>query len=252
MRYWLFLCTFLTALSTHSSAEDVKFRLITENFPPYNYSIHKNAYEHKEENIGGLAVEVVQALFQRADLSYSMKLRQWNYAYAYAQRRPFRGVFGTTLTEARKPLFKWVGPLISNDWMLFAKADFSGNIASEEDLKPYKIGAYKGDVRAEYLKSKGFNVSEVDNDRVNPKRLATGLIDLWISGGYSGSYYAKEAGVTNIKPVYTVRKSDLYLAMHKETPQKYIDQLNQVLNDMRNEGFITNLTQKYEKSLGMP
>jgi polar amino acid transport system substrate-binding protein len=182
-------------LSLSVLAEGPKFKLVTENFPPFNLSVNNKNFEHDEADISGLCTEIVQEIFKNAGLEYKLKLRQWDYAYGYAQKKANRGVFCTTRTESRESLFKWVGPLASNDWVVFSLSNFSGNIKKESDLKKYKIGAYKGDVRAEYLLSKGMNVSELADDRLNPERLEEGMIDLWISSSFAGPKLAKESGV---------------------------------------------------------
>ncbi len=232
--------------ATSSAFAAPRFRLVTENFPPYNFSKDGKPFEHDASNITGICTEIVQEMFARSEYPYSMKLRGWKHAYNYTLRKSNRAVFGTSRIEEREALFKWVGPLIQNDWVLFARSNFKDKIKTEEDLKKYKIGAYKGDVRAQYLKSKGFNISELSNDHLNPKRLQDGLIDLWVSGGYSGPYYAKEAGVKDIKAVYTLKKVPLYLAVNVNTDDEYVQGLQSILEKMHSEGFVDQVLNKYK------
>ncbi|OZG71603.1 amino acid ABC transporter substrate-binding protein [Hahella sp. CCB-MM4] len=235
----------LLLLSQTALADPEVFNLVTENFPPFNMSLNGNEFEHDEEYIGGLSTEVVQELFHRAKYPYRMKLRNWNYAYNFVQRNPYRGVFGTELTEARQPMFKWVGPIANNDWVLFALEDSKIQLKTLEDAKAYRIGCYKDDSRAQFLKDSGFKAAELDDDGLNPKRLRDKEIDLWISSTVSGYYYARKAGITNIKPVFTIRSTNLYLAMNKDTPDAYIDKLNGILWEMKEEGVIEKIAAKY-------
>ncbi|AZZ93741.1 transporter substrate-binding domain-containing protein [Hahella sp. KA22] len=239
------LLALCATLCLSANAEEVTFNLVTENFPPYNMSVNDAEYEHRPEDITGLITDVVKQIFTKAKIGYTMKLRNWSYAYNYAQRKEFRGVFGTTLTDARKPLFKWVGPIASDGWVLYAKGGSTIKINSIEDAKKYKIGAYKGDVREQWLLSNGFETSSLDDDALNPKRLQNGQIDLWISGPVSGPYYAAKNGVTNIKPVFTVRETQLFLAVNKETPDEYVNKLNEALEKMRSSGELDKITARY-------
>ncbi|MBU2713371.1 substrate-binding periplasmic protein [Zooshikella harenae] len=249
----MLLRTFVTtliclSLSQAVHAKEPVFKLVTENLPPFNYSVRNKSFEHKQENIKGISVEIITELFKRTGFNYSLKLRQWNLAYSYAQRKPYRGVFGTVKTKERSGSFQWVGPLLENNWVVFAKNNFKGKITNEHQLKNYEIGGYKGDIRVIYLKSKGFNVTAISNDRYNPQLLDNELIDLWVSGGFSGPYLAKLSKV-NVKPVYTIRKASVYLAMNKNTPKQYINALNAELKNMRNDGFIDRVMSSHKEEL---
>ncbi len=243
-------CTLAIALFTliclcPTSQADDKFNLVTENFPPFNMSLQENKYEHKEENIYGINTDIVRELFKRAGYDYRLKLRNWDFAYNFAQRKSFRGVFGTTYTEARKPLFQWVGPLATNDWVLFARDDAGITLNKIEDARQYTIGCYKNDSRAQFLKTNGYKASELEDDSLNPKRLEQGHIDLWITSTSSGLYYAKQAGISNIHPVFTIKETQLYLAMNKETPTTYVAHLNDVLASMRSDGTVDRIQSLY-------
>ena len=233
-------------LSVSVLAEAPRFKLMTENFPPFNFSINNKNFEHNEADIRGLCTEIVQEVFKNDEISYKLKLRQWDYAYGYAQKKPNRGVFCTTRTESREPLFKWVGPLASNDWVIFGLDSFSGNIRTESDLKQYKIGAYKGDVRSEYMKGQGMNISELTDDRLNPERLEEGMIDLWIASSFTGPRLAKEAGVNNLKRIFIVKEAQLYLALHPGTDDQWVNKLNEELRKLKSSGFVSELASKYE------
>ncbi|WLQ11582.1 ABC transporter substrate-binding protein [Hahella aquimaris] len=236
----------VSVLFLSAIARGETFNLVTENFPPFNMGEEDHKYEHKADAISGINVDIVKELFKRSGYDYRLKLRNWNYAYNFAQRKEFRGVFGTTLTDARKPLFKWVGPLAKNDWVFFARNDTTIKINSVEDAKPYLIGCYKDDSRAQFLKNNGFNASELEDDSLNPKRLQQRQVDLWISSTASGYYYAKLAGVSDIKPIFTIRDTSLYLAMNKDTPDEHIEHLNKVLDKMRTEGYLDKVYSNYK------
>ncbi|WP_020407610.1 substrate-binding periplasmic protein [Hahella ganghwensis] len=239
------LSALVILVASWTTQAETTFNLVTENFPPYNMSLSDAEYEHKEEEITGLITEVVKLIFKNAGIPYTMKLRQWNYAYNYVQRKEYRGVFGTTLTEERKPIFKWVGPIASDGWVLYAKPGSDIVINDVEEAKKYLIGAYKGDVREQWLIENGFKTSSLDKDNLNPKRLESGQIDLWISGPVSGPYYALQNGVRGLKPVYTVRETQLYLAVNKDTPDAVVNKLNAELEKIRASGELKAIEDRY-------
>ncbi|WLQ12543.1 ABC transporter substrate-binding protein [Hahella aquimaris] len=241
----LLLALFLGAGSASAAEKVETFLLVTENYPPYNMSMNNSEYEHSGDQIYGVSADIVKMLFERAKLPYNMKLRAWHYAFEHAQRKAYRGVFSTTRTEERESMFKWVGPLVEDSWVAFSRPNESVSITSIDDLKKYRVGGYKGDIASEYLIEKGVNVSLIDDDTLNLKRLYGKYIDLWISGPYSGPYYAKQAGYPSPQPAYVFNQAEMYLALNVDTPQQYVDLLNETLAKMRSEGKIDEIIARY-------
>ncbi len=161
------------------------------------------------------------------------------YAYNRVLRNSNEEIFSTTRTEEREHLFKWVGPIATNTWTVFALKDRHIKIKSEEDLKAYKIGGYRQSATSSYLKNLGLPVSELESDETNPRRLVEGMIDLWASGNLVGMYRAKAKGYSElIELVYTLKDVDLYLALNKSFPDEVVAKLNLELNQMRDTGII--------------
>lgn len=222
-----------------------KLYLYTENFPPYNMSSSARAFEHSRDNIDGLCAEMVKAIMATTALEYRMKLRTWDYGYNKVLDKPNHGLFCTTLTDDRKPLFKWVGPLTRNLWTIFARDDSTLTINRLDDIKGLTIGGYRNDVKSVYLQKHGYKVSLLDSDDLNPKRLALGQIDLWIADNLGGPYFASQQNVEDIKPIYAFNKTELYLAMNPETPDAVIDELQQGLQTIRDNGMYEAIEDKY-------
>ena len=133
--------------------------LLTENFPPYNMAVNGKNFA-QEENINGIAVDIVKEMFKRAGVQYNLTLRfPWDRIYKLALEKPGYGVFVTARLPEREALFKWVGPIGPDDWVLLGKADSSITLNSLDEAKQYKVGAYKGDAIAEHLVEKGLSRS---------------------------------------------------------------------------------------------
>ena len=129
--------------------------LLTENFPPYNMAVNGKNFA-QEENINGIAVDIVKEMFKRAGVQYNLTLRfPWDRIYKLALEKPGYGVFVTARLPEREQLFKWVGPIGPDDWVLLAKGDNPINLTSLDEAKSHRIGAYKGDAISEYLTEKG-------------------------------------------------------------------------------------------------
>ncbi|MCW1938728.1 substrate-binding periplasmic protein [Pseudomonas sediminis] len=212
--------------------------LLTENFPPYNMAINGKNFA-QEDNIDGIAADVVREMFKRAGVKYNLTLRfPWDRIYKLALEKPGYGVFVTARLPEREQLFKWVGPIGPDDWVLLAKADSSINLTSLDEAKQYRIGAYKGDAISEYLTDKGVEHSTSLRDQENARKLVAGQIDLWATGDPAGRYLAKQEGVSGLRTVLRFDSAELYLALNKEMPDEIVAKLQAALDQMRSEGFV--------------
>lgn len=246
MRYLSVLFSLMAALivSPGLQAADTLY-IYTENFPPYNMSINGRAFEHSADKIDGICTERAEALLNESGYDYRIKLRNWNYGYNRALSKPNHGIFCTTYTEERAPLFKWVGPLAQNKWTIFAPPGSTFKMNKLEDARGKTIGGYRNDVRSEYLLKRGYKMSVIDSDDLNPKRLALGQIDLWIAERLGGPYLASQQDVEGLVPVYSFNDVDLYLAMNPDTPDEVIENLNKALEAIKKNGVFDSIGTKY-------
>lgn len=219
--------------------------LLTENFPPYNMAVNGKNFA-RDENINGIAVDLVREMFKRADVKYQLSLRfPWDRIYKMALEKPGYGVFVTARLPEREKDFKWVGPLGPDDWVLLAKADSSISLNSLEEAKQYKVGAYQGDAIAEHLIQQGLQPLTALRDQENAKKLQRGDIDLWATGDPAGLYLARQEGVSGLKSVLRFNTAQLYLALNKETPDVVVQKLQAALEQMRADGFAAEVLKRY-------
>ncbi|PRA30326.1 substrate-binding periplasmic protein [Pseudomonas poae] len=219
--------------------------LLTENFPPYNMAKNGKNFA-KEENIEGIAVDIVRETFQRAGISYNLTLRfPWERIYKLALEKPGYGVFVMARLPDREALFKWVGPIGPDDWVLLAKADSKIQLDDLNHARGYKIGAYKGDAIAETLEKQGLNPLVVLRDQDNAQKLLEGQIDLWATGDPAGRYLARQVGITGLKTVLRFNSAELYLALNKDVPDETVSKLQAALDQLRKDGAIDEIMARY-------
>lgn len=222
-----------------------KLYIYTENFPPYNMSSTGRAFEHSGDGVDGLCTERAKAILKAASVDHVIKLRNWDYGYNRAQNKKNHGIFCTTYTESRASQFKWVGPLASNLWTIFAPPGTNLKIDKLEDTRGMLYAGYRGDVMTEYLKERGYKVSEMESDDLNPKRLELGQVDLWIAERLAGPFFASQQNVEGLVPVYSFNNVDLYLAMNLDTPDDVIQKLNEGLETIKKNGLYEAIGTKY-------
>ncbi|PBJ08496.1 ABC transporter substrate-binding protein [Pseudomonas sp. ACN5] len=224
---------------------DADMVLLTENFPPYNMAKNGKNFA-QDENIDGIATDIVREVFKRANITYSLTLRfPWERIYKLTLEKPGYGVFVMARLPDREKLFKWVGPIGPDDWIMLAKADSKITLETLNDARKYKIGAYKGDAIAETLAKQGLNPIVVLRDQDNAKKLVNGQIDLWATGDPAGRYLARQEGVNGLKTVLRFNSAELYLALNKDVSDETVAKLQAALDQMRKEGKVDEIMARY-------
>ena len=233
----------LITSAAHSAPEPIN--LLTENFPPYNMAVDGKNFA-RDENITGIAADIVREMFKRAGVEYTLTLRfPWERIYKMALEMPGYGVFVTAWLPEREELFKWVGPIGPDDWVLLARGDSTIEVSSLEQASQYRIGAYKGDAIAEHLAAQGLEPSLVLRDQTNVDKLQGGTIDLWATGDPVGRYLAKQQGVNGLKRVLKFDSAELYLALNKSVPDETVARLQAALEQMRSDGTLASIEGRY-------
>ena len=226
-------------------SEDYKMILLTENFPPFNMAIDDKNFA-RDDSIDGISADIVREVFKRAGIGYNLSLRfPWDRIYRLTLDKANYGLFSTTFTEERKPLFKWVGPLAKSEWVLLAAPGSTIKVNSLEEARKYNIGAYKNDAVSQHLESKGLTPINSLRDQENVAKLMNGKIDLWATTDPVGRYIAKQEGASGLQVVLRFNSAELFLALNKETPDEVVERLQKALDELRNEGFVDEITNNY-------
>ncbi|MGH1439085.1 MAG: substrate-binding periplasmic protein [Cellvibrionaceae bacterium] len=236
------LCSCALFYSSINAAQTI--RLVTEHYPPYNIDLSLDE-ENKRSGIGGASTEIVIEMIRRSKYPYTLELLPWKRAYGSAQEKAFTGVFSTTRNSAREKLFKWVGPIANNNYVLFSTRERNIQLSRIEEASIYSIGAYRDSAGEGLIKELGLQSELVRSDHLNVLKLARNRIDLWVSGNLYGPYLAKQYGVSNLQEAYTLREAQMYVAFNLNTPDSVIERLNGILDTMRTEGFLESVYQRY-------
>jgi polar amino acid transport system substrate-binding protein len=223
-----------------ASAQAEKLVVTTEDYPPFNMTKPGGG------EVVGISTDILKKAFALAKVDYQISLYPWARAYSMAQTDAKTCVYSTTRTEAREALFKWIGPLANNDWVLFASAESTAKPASLDDVKTATIGGYQGDALSDFLKEKGFKVEVAPSDALNPKKLAAGRIDFWAAGKLLGPYIAAQAGVTGLRQVLAIKETSMYLACSKDVADETVAGLNAAIKKLQDDGSVAAVNKLYQ------
>ncbi|MFI8746032.1 substrate-binding periplasmic protein [Pseudomonas sp. NPDC077186] len=242
----LFVALLLGSSFAHAQLPpDYKVVLLTENFPPFNMAVDDKNFA-RDDGIDGISADIVREMFKRAGIDYTLTLRfPWDRLYRLTLDKPNYGLFSTTFTPERQPLFKWVGPIAKTGWVLLAAPGNNLSVASLKDAAQYRIGAYKNDAVSQHLESQGLQPVNALRDQENVKKLVRGQIDLWATTDPVGRYLAKQEDVSGLTTVLRFNDAELYLALNKDTPDEVVERLQKALDELRAEGYIDDITENY-------
>ena len=242
----LFLCSWIFVFCFWGIVGAETLHLTTEDYPPFNMRVSGQSTGGSSDPLSGISVEIVKEMFKRAGMDFSLEIYPWKRAYNMALNQADYGVFSTTRTEEREKLFQWVGPLVENDWVLFAKKGGGIKVGSLDEARKYKVGGYSGDAVSLFLENDhGFKLDLVTSDFLNAKKLDVGRIDLWATGKLIAPYLAKQEKTTGVEELFTFKKTQMYLALNKAIPESTIIKLNKMLEEMRKDGAIESIYAKY-------
>ena len=221
---------------------------ITENYPPYNFQ--------KENQIQGISVDILKELLKKTHSSNNnIKILPWARGYHYVQTVKNTALFSMVRTPEREHLFKWVGPIMTTTNSLITLKEKHIKIESIKDLHKYKIGVVRDDIGEQLLLNMGISKLQLEStggiDAIHKliKMLNKNRFDIW-SYDYSVARWElkkNDYDINNYEIIYTLNKSELYFAFHKETPKKVIKQLQKALDELKNDKKYQEIIDKYLK-----
>ncbi len=227
-----------------ASSPALALKLLTEENPPLNYTENKK--------LTGPATDVVQEMGKRAGIKLDVEVMVWDTAYPKAQADKETCLYSTARLSNRENLFKWVGPIATNKWGLYALGGFKPQINSLKDVRPFRVGGIESDAKTEFLKQSGVtNIVEVNDDKINPAKLTLNRkenqrIDLWITSVGMAKKTAQQAKVADIKLVYVVREVELFLACSPRTLPATLKGMQDALDAMKKDGGYEKIVKSYE------
>ena len=194
----------------------------------------------KEGKPVGFAVEIMQEIMQRLGRADTIEFDDWKVVYERTLTEPNTVLWPPSRTPEREALFKWVGPLIPEKVVLFARKDAGLIINSLEDAKKVGgIATVAGYASEKLLKKHGFtNLVSQRGAMQGPDALKFGRVDLWISSNITMKQTALAANVDPdlFEPLFVVKEIPSYLAFSKSIPDEVVNQWQAALDNMKRDG----------------
>ncbi len=219
-------------------------QVVTEEYPPYNYS--------EKGKVLGFCTEVVQEVLKRANIDHSIQSYPWSKSYNMAQSQPNVLIYSIGRNVAREPLFKWVDVIARTEVYFFKlKSRRDIKIKKFDDVKKYKIGAVRDDFRAQWLLQQGVTeqLNLVPDDIRNMRNLFARKIDIFPVGEFVAYHIAHQEGkaFNDLEKAMYVKdiSADLYMAFSNQTADVVVEKCKKALFEIRNDGTYAKIKSKY-------
>lgn len=236
------LATMATAMAgafAPTTSAQTLIHFTTEDYPPGNF------IDIETGSVTGILTEVVREMTRRTGISYYIDVLPWQRAYNAALIEPDTCVYGTNRTAEREPQFRWISPIVTGGWALFARADDPIEIPDIQAARAHKVAVPQGSAIETFVTDLGIPTEVSVSDRLNALKLARGRVRLWASGSHVGPYTARLLGGAKIRPVLFLRESEVGIACNLATNATAITRLNAALDALRAEGFISEVEARY-------
>ena len=225
-----------------SIVTDAGLRIITEDFPPFNYA-------GADGKATGQATEVVNHILARLNQKAEIEILPWTEGYHLARAGPRVALYSTARTDEREKLFKWVGPVASSEYTLYARNGSGLQINSLEGAKKAgRIGVVKDDARHQFLRENRVdNITTCGSDAECLRDLMAGTTELWLGSSENAADIARKEGIdpSVYTALYPVRTTRLYIAFSNDTPDSVITSWQAALDAMKGDGTFDAIRKKY-------
>ena len=127
-----------------SSVHAVELKVVTEDFPPFNYK--------ERDKITGMSTEVVQEVLKEVGIKTKIEVYPWVRSYKMALNNKNILIYSIARTKHREKLFKWIGNISPyNVYIYKLKSRDDIKFDSLESAKKYIFGGVKEDVKQQHF-----------------------------------------------------------------------------------------------------
>lgn len=219
-----------------------ELKLATLEWEPYVYS-------HSDQ---GYVAQLVKMAFAHSDYEVKLSFFPWARAVRAARYGTFAGYFPEYYSKERAEDFYFSESFPAAPLVLFKRKIDVIKYSTLRDLAPYKIAVVRGYVNTEeFDKATYLKKEKTKSDLQNFKMLMAGRVNLVAADKYVGYYLIKKYLPESLEFIDIIdpplEMKELYLCVSKKHPDaaKILESFNNGLRNMRDNGFLENLTQRF-------
>jgi len=225
--------------------------IVTENLPPFQI-VQKN------EEVTGLATEIVQEIFARTNFSHSIAVSDWSSAYIQAREIKDVCIYSIVRLPFRESLFQWVGQITSASTSFYSLREKNIVLNDFDDARQYRVAANENYASHHYLLEKGFKSNknlyvlknysallkmlEIRKDSIDLVLLNDEILINKLDSPSKMKKYRKH-------PVIHDFRFDFHLACSLKTSQTVVQALSTSLQSMKADNSLQKLNKKWQARL---
>ena len=241
LAYTLLMSISGTCLAT--SVDDIRW--IAQNYKPYSYM--------EDNSKKGMIIEIVGAVLKKLDSKKTIndiEIETFSRSFVRRNNDPNTVFFPLVKSPEREKYFKWVGPIVIDEPVLFAKKSKNIKINNDGDLKSYIIGTKEGYSAVKILKNIGVKSSSLklnDTDMEGLEKISQDKLDLIACDKLSCIAAMKDNKINpqDYDIVYKMQGSELSFAFNKDTDEEVIDKVSKAFEEVRKSKEYTDITKRY-------
>lgn len=217
---------------------------LDDNFPPMGF---------KDENneIVGFDIDLAKEAAKRMGREVEFKAIDWSSKEAELKSGRVDVLWnGLDITEKRKENMLFSDPYMDNRQILFVKKGTTG-ITDEKSLTGKVVGTQSAGTAEEYMDKSDFFKKQVKEVKKYPDYVAAfmdlenGRVDAIVGDEITGRYYMSKHPDT-IEAVDTaIGEISMFGIAFRKDDQKLRDEVQKVLNDMREDGTMAKISEKW-------
>lgn len=220
--------------------------LMSEEFPPYNFV--------QDGKLLGTSIDLMELCLQKMEVNLGkgdIQILPWSRSYKALLENRNTVLFAITRTESRENLFKWVGPISSSKNVLMAKKSNEIRLDTIEDIQQYRIGVVRDDAGEQLMNDVAHIPKEqldiVSQAKFSVRQLNLGRIDLFAYDENVTKWILKQEGLdpADFETVYVLNEGFHYFGFHKETPDNIIQQFQNALDEIKEDGEYDKILARY-------
>lgn len=228
----------LATVPVISHAETLK--LLIQEFAPFTYT------DIKTGEIQGALTEKITEILKRAGDNYSISSTSLARGLNSTLNDDNTCLFGFRRTPERENSYKWVGPLVTDNWVLYSRKSETRVLKSFEDAKPYSLGSYKNAATGIQLAEQGYKIEFASQDEDNPRLLANGRLNYWIVSESHGMFLAQQQGYgSEITRAIKWKSVELNMLCNVRMDKQRIELYNKINKELDNDGTMEKIMRKY-------
>lgn len=236
-------------LAVPASAETIT--IVTEEWPPYNYS--------EDGVVKGVVTEIVREAMNRTGLEYSIQAMPWSRAYAMAMNTDNVMIYSIFKLPNREASFQWIplhGPAVT---MYLFKPVHREDIQIQdlEDAKHYVVGVTRDTSTHHFLLENGFeenvNLIPLPSEEQNIHMTLPDVerTDLLTGDRLSIAHWLQDSGLTMeyLEEIVFLFQEEFYFAFSRNTSPELVAKVQEAVDEIAADGTMERIMESYAASL---